>query len=410
MTNLRKNKGNIQPLPLSENIEKIRIERDIIKSALADRFARVPRPFWRDYLDFHKKNHSKFLFQINLLALFAFWSFWIADYFVLHDIGKLSISMRSLSVVSFLILCILVFRYVKKIEWLDLYLPYTTIAATSIWFYILTQSNSVDVITFKYAAVIFIVLANIGVQIRFLPSLIPSLGIAMSTCVGVFFASKKDLHQLFIFSFAYFPIVMFSLYISWNSTRKNRQTFLNTLLEENNRKFLDQMAHTDALTSLHNRRYFDQLAEHYLSTIKDQKASLFLLLLDVDHFKRINDGYGHDIGDEILKNISKITLEHTRDSDILARFGGEEFIMLLPYTTEPEAYMIAQRLRRTIAEHDFIINNELMIKTSISIGVAEFLPERHTLRSLTKCADMALYTAKQQGRNRVVMYYSSDAI
>lgn len=410
MTNLRKHNTEQAFIPVVQNIEKTKKERSIIKAALEDRFSRIPKEFWADYLDFHKKNHSKFLFQVNCLALLAFWFFGIADYFVLPDIGILSMSIRSMAVVIFFIICVLTFRYIKKIEWLDLYLPYTTIVATTIWFYVLTHSNSADVITFQYASVIFIVLANVGVQIRFLPSLIPSFLISIATCIGVFSASKHDLHQLFIFTFAYFPIVMFSLYIGWNSTYKNRQTFLNALLDENNRKFLDQMAHTDALTSLHNRRYFDHLAEHYLNIMQDQKSSLFLLLFDVDHFKKINDGYGHDIGDEILKTISQITLQNTRDNDILARFGGEEFIMLLPYTSEQEAYMIAQRIRRSIAEHDFIMNDKIMISTSVSIGVAEFLPERHDLRSLTKCADMALYTAKQQGRNRVVMYYSIDAI
>ena len=382
----------------------------MIKAALEDRFARIPQYFIPKYLTFHKKIHLKFLFQVNLLALLAFWSFWIADYFVLPDIASLSLYVRTLAVSIFLIFACLTFKFCKKIQWLDLYLPYTTIVATCLWFFILSHSNDHDVITFQYASVIFILLANIGVQVRFLPSLIPSFIIATMTCLGVYYASKQDLHELFIFSFAYFPIFMFSLYIGWNSTYKNRQTFLNRLLDENSRRYLNQMAHTDALTGLNNRRYFDQLATQHMELAQEKQYLLYLLLFDVDHFKKINDGYGHDVGDQILKGIAEICSQNTRQQDVLARFGGEEFIMLLPNTSEQDAYMIAQRIRRKIAEHDFQTPNQQHIKTSISIGVAEFLPNRHDLRSLIKCADMALYTAKHQGRNCVVMYYSKDAI
>lgn len=110
---------------------------------------------------------------------------------------------------------------VRRIEWLDLYLPYTSVIATMIWFYLLNQSESRDVLTFQYASVIFIVLANIGVQVRFLASVIPSLLIALCTCIGVYYASDKSTHELFIFMIAYFPIVMFSLYISFSSTLKS---------------------------------------------------------------------------------------------------------------------------------------------------------------------------------------------
>ena len=401
--------SSLDDLPLVQNLKHTKEERSLIKTALEDRLSRIPQEFLPKYLAFHSKVHAKFLFQINLLALLAFWSFWIADYFVLPDIAMLSLRARTLAVSCFLIFACLTFKYCKRIAWLDLYLPYTTIVATSIWFFILTHSTNDDVITFQYASVIFIVLANIGVQVRFLPSLIPSFLIALTTCLGVYCASKQNLHEVFIFSFAYFPIVMFSLYIGWNSTYKNRQTFLNRLLDENSRKYLNQMAHTDVLTGLHNRRYFDQLSIQYMDFAKEHGYPLYLILFDVDHFKKINDGYGHDVGDQILKSIADICSQNTRQQDVLARLGGEEFIMLLPNTSEQEAYMIAQRIRRCIAEHPFFIHDQLVLTATVSIGVAKFLPE-HDLRSLTKCADMALYTAKHQGRNCVVMYYSSDAI
>lgn len=406
MTNVPQRNREVGVAFLAQNLQHTQHERDLIKTALDDRFARIPQEFWANYLDFHKKNHAHFLYQINLLALLAFWSFGLADYFVLTDIGLLSLGIRTILVISFFVITSLIFHYCKKIEWLDLYLPCTTIIATCIWFFILTQSNSPDVITFQYASVIFIVLANVGVQIRFIPSLLPSILISLATCVGVYFASKGSTHELFIFCFAYFPIVLFSLYIGWNSTYKNRQTFLNTLLDENNRKYLDLMAHTDALTSLHNRRYFEQLAEQHLTLARSTRYPVCLLLFDVDHFKKINDNYGHDIGDEMLKLIGEVTSKHTRPDDLLARFGGEEFIMLLPNTDQRQAQKIAERIREEICQHAFKIGDDKVIHTSISIGFANFLPYCHDLRSLIKCADLALYTAKQQGRNRVVMHHN----
>ena len=261
-------------------------------------------------------------------------------------------------------------------------------------------------LTFQYGAVIFIVLANIGVQVRFLTSLVPSFLIALTTCIGVYIVSGYSFHELFIFSFAYFPIICFSLYIGWNSTLKNRQNFLHAKLDENSRKALNQMAHTDALTSLHNRRYFEQLATEHISRSRQSRYPLCLLLLDVDHFKKINDSYGHDVGDEILKLMAQVAKTQIRDDDLLARFGGEEFIVLLTNTSIQQAQSIAERICDVISKTPYSLDAERQIHFTISIGFARFLPHCHDLRALIKSADLALYTAKQQGRNRVVMHHN----
>ena len=380
--------------------------RNEIRKALNGFLSPIPKALWTDYLAFQKKRQTRFLFQINMLALLAYLSFGIADYYVLPDIGILSLSIRFFYVILFTGFAILFFKVCKRIEWLDLYLPYTTIIATMIWFALLSQSSSQDVLTFQYGSVIFIVLANIGVQVRFLASIIPSLLIALCTCFGVYLAAERSLHELFIFSIAYFPIVCFSLYIGWSSTLKNRQNFLHTKLDENSRKILNQMAHTDALTTLHNRRYFEHLATEHISRSRKSSYPLCLLLLDVDHFKTINDTYGHDIGDEILKLIGKITRTQIREHDLLARFGGEEFIILLTDTNIQQAQSIADRICELMSKTPYSLNENQQIHFTISIGFARFLPHCHDLRALIKSADLALYTAKQQGRNRVVMHHN----
>lgn len=394
------------PISRTELHDSIDREREAIHQSLQTFLCTIPTKFWKKYLEYQKNKHYKFLIHINSIALLAYLFFGVADYFVLPDIGLLSLKIRLISVVFFGAVLYLVFRYCKRIEWLDLYLPYCTIVATVIWFALLSQSQNPNALTFQYASVIFIVLANLGVQVRFLPSVLPSIIIAFVTCAGVYIVSGHNSNDLFIFSFAYFPIAMFSLYISWNSTYKNRQFFLNAMLDESNRQALDKMAHTDELTSLHNRRYFEVLAEQLLNRSKTQHFPVFLLLLDIDHFKKINDGYGHDVGDDVLKFIGEITKQNIRQSDLLARFGGEEFIILLPNTDLKQAEMIADRICYDISQNPFHVDEMTQLKVTSSIGFARYLPHCHSLRSLIKCADLALYVAKQQGRNRVVMHHN----
>ena len=399
-------KDKLNNFSQQDHLDSIDQDKSLIYDALNSFLCLIPPKFWSKYLEYQKHKHFKFLIHINSLALLAYLFFGVADYFVLPDIGELSLKIRLVSVLFFSYLLLLVFRLCKRIDWLDLYLPYCTIFATIIWFSLLHQSNNPNALTFQYASVIFIVLANLGVQVRFLPSIIPSFIIAFCTCTGVYIISNETGNDLFIFSFAYFPIVVFSLYISWNSTYKNRQFFLNSLLDEYNRQALDKMAYTDVLTSLHNRRYFELLAEQHLNQSKADHSPAFLLLLDIDHFKKINDSYGHDIGDEVLKFIGQITKQNIRQSDILARFGGEEFIILLPNTDMKQAEKIADRICYDISQHPFYINENVQFSVTSSIGYARFLPHCHSLRSLIKCADLALYVAKQQGRNRVVMHHN----
>lgn len=132
------------------------------------------------------------------------------------------------------------------------------------------------------------------------------------------------------------------------------------------------MAHTDALTTLHNRHYFEQLATEHISKSRHTNYPLCLLLLDVDHFKKINDTYGHDIGDEILKLMGKLAKDQSREHDLLAHFGGEEFIILLTDTNIKQAQSIADRICEEMSQTPFQLNENEKIKFTISIGFARF--------------------------------------
>jgi diguanylate cyclase (GGDEF)-like protein len=163
------------------------------------------------------------------------------------------------------------------------------------------------------------------------------------------------------------------------------------------------MARTDSLTGVSNRRHFFDLAAREFAVAQRYGNPLSILLMDLDHFKNVNDTLGHQAGDEVLKSFAQITGEHLRDTDIFARYGGEEFIALLPNTHAKGAHVVAENIRNGIALRS-INTGKGHVNVTISIGVADLLLKEDTLEHLIHCADQALYTAKMQGRNRTVLF------
>ena len=163
---------------------------------------------------------------------------------------------------------------------------------------------------------------------------------------------------------------------------------------------------TDPLTGLYNRRYFMELAHREHRQALREGASLAILMLDLDHFKRVNDTYGHLVGDQALRAVALLCQDHLRQTDIIGRYGGEEFIVLLPATrihAEDIAHRIAERLRRAIASTP-IRTPQGEVRLTVSIGAATLSEAGEALDVLIQRADQALYLAKQQGRNRVVVW------
>jgi two-component system cell cycle response regulator len=164
-----------------------------------------------------------------------------------------------------------------------------------------------------------------------------------------------------------------------------------------------EMAILDALTGLHNRRYM----ESHLSTLAEQASSrgkpLALMILDIDYFKSINDTYGHDAGDDVLREFAVRIRKSIRGIDLACRYGGEEFVIVMPETDLTVAGMIAERLRRSIASETFAVNKGTKrIDVTISIGLATLDNKDEPVADVLKRADTALYRAKHDGRNRVV--------
>ncbi len=161
---------------------------------------------------------------------------------------------------------------------------------------------------------------------------------------------------------------------------------------------LKTMALRDQLTDLYNRFYLLEEAHHKIAFAKRHKHELSLLMMDIDYFKLINDQHGHLIGDEVLKAVAKLLMEVTRTEDIVARFGGEEFVVVLDHTEADGAKLKAENIRRAIEE----LTPENILVT-VSIGLAQYSSGKETFEELLKRADIAVYQAKEQGRNRVII-------
>ena len=166
---------------------------------------------------------------------------------------------------------------------------------------------------------------------------------------------------------------------------------------------VEKLAITDSLTGLYVRRYFSERLEEELHRSKRHKFKFAFLMIDIDDFKLCNDTYGHLVGDVVLKEMSRIIKEHLRAIDVVSRYGGEEFAVLLPETGPDGAILVAERLRKKIEENVFTAYDE-KLKVTISTGVSIYPQDATEEKGLIEKADTALYTAKRSGKNIVCEY------
>ncbi len=166
---------------------------------------------------------------------------------------------------------------------------------------------------------------------------------------------------------------------------------------------LESIATIDSLTGVLNRRGLEDAALKMQGICKRINLSMAVLVIDMDHFKKVNDKHGHLFGDDVLRHLTKVIAEILRSGDVLGRYGGEEFCVFLPNTSERDAIGLAERIRLGVEKslHDI---NQKPIKGTVSIGVADSVRAGYDFKGLVAAADSALYMAKNQGRNRVVSY------
>jgi diguanylate cyclase (GGDEF)-like protein len=194
--------------------------------------------------------------------------------------------------------------------------------------------------------------------------------------------------------------------------RKNRELValnkkFNKLLKrlDTNNKRLRDLAIRDELTGLFNYRYFRRMIQEQYKMSKRYKFPLSCIMIDIDFFKAVNDTYGHQFGDAILKQLADILKNNVRDTDKVVRYGGEEFAVLFPYTDYESAFKKAEKLRKLVKTSSFIVKGNA-IAITISVGIASYPASRNISRAerLVSYADEALYQAKEKGRNQTVLY------
>ncbi len=166
------------------------------------------------------------------------------------------------------------------------------------------------------------------------------------------------------------------------------------------------LSQTDGLTGLFNRIHWESClqAEYKRWTRTHNTASL--VMLDIDFFKKVNDGYGHMVGDEVIRHISALIKHHVRETDTPGRYGGEEFTVILPDTDLKNAFVFAERLRRSV-ESSIVKYNDIELNYTISLGIAEISETFASYEAWIECADAALYKSKESGRNKVSLYPKS---
>lgn len=204
-------------------------------------------------------------------------------------------------------------------------------------------------------------------------------------------------------------VAMFIIYLWISSNHQNKEYWklLNneTQLREQQVQ-LDKLSRTDALTGLYNRRHFNEKLEEFWMLCSRQNTELSTLVMDIDHFKKINDAYGHAVGDQCLSFVSDCLRQQVhRGTDLVARIGGEEFAVLLPFTDENGAYKVAEAIRLAVAAEPFVVG-DIKIPVTLSVGVYSEIPQSHQkMFEMISCADKALYQSKHQGRNCSVIYH-----
>ncbi len=203
---------------------------------------------------------------------------------------------------------------------------------------------------------------------------------------------------------------LFWVKLEGNPINKNPQellilwSFIDITKEVYYRKELERLASTDPMTHLYNRRYFGELATTVVKLAKRSGLVYSVIMVDIDKFKRINDTYGHTIGDEVIIALAKVLKYDKRESDIVSRWGGEEFVILLPQTEQDGAMVIAEKLRKRVENLRVVIADEKELCFTISLGVATADSNKFSdIEDVINNADKALYIAKESGRNKVAI-------
>lgn len=262
------------------------------------------------------------------------------------------------------------------------------------------------ILTFVAVVVVNYFIAN---KILWLLSLIPAFGISYLypkwwgiVVVGILFFATILVTELVAYG-GHFPLGHGQSLIYIAVTAGGIHAFFVYLRIKSIKliKKLEKLSLIDDLTKIYNRRYLEMYMEKAIPFAERNGHPLTMVMFDIDHFKNINDSYGHNAGDMILQKLGKVIKETLRKPDVIIRTGGEEFLIILPDCSLNRGIKLAERIRTKVQSTKFVYNGNQIIVT-ISLGVTEYISGQD-LNQLMECADMALYKAKESGRNKVMI-------
>ena len=231
-------------------------------------------------------------------------------------------------------------------------------------------------------------------------ALLRPMGAACALAVPLI-VSNRTLGSLQLFSCTPDAFQPEDAQLLWNAALISENLLTRPYVNEG----LIAFAFTDFLTGLKTRGYFEQQLEMEIKRSERKSTPFALLMVDIDHFKQLNDRYGHHVGDQVLRDVAATLMKDMREVDTVARYGGEEFVLILPETDEDSAVLVAQRLRRAVEQARFFAGApDAPERLTISIGVAVFGADAMSKRDVVAAADAALYKAKHSGRNSVVVF------
>lgn len=346
--------------------------------------------------------HNPFLYRrlimtaaLLFIALFAFSAFILINI----SLGNYHLVMMDITVALFSLFSIYLLFIKKKIEFAAL-VSTVLLFSFLLFFTFITKNNGFGLVwTLCFSLFVIPILGTrkgLIMTAVFYLILVPMVYSGIGEWDHGFW-DKSSFTRFFMASLT----VVYTAYFFESSSVAAYQTILE--IREKEKVYLNKLENlsvTDQLTGLNNRRYFDDHFEVERAKVKRYGNALCLIMIDIDHFKPVNDKFGHQVGDLVLKEFSLVLRKSIRSSDILSRWGGEEFIILLPGTTMSNSLLIAEKIRKAIAGRQFAKIGKL----SASFGVSEVNTKTASNREAIHHADEALYQAKRNGRNQVVAY------
>ena len=333
----------------------------------------------------------------------------MADWFVLGDVGQISIFVRCFLYVTLLPATLWFIRQSHDVGLLELLLPASTVVGTIFWFELLLRTQSQHISSYIYAGIIFVVFPSLGIRTWFSAA----LGyVAFTSAVLLLYAFKLSGAEGMawtVYQLALLPFVLISLFIAWHNTYTSRRMYLYSVIERLTKEELKKanlqlitQSQTDFLTGLPNRYLLSDRIQQLIAKASRENARFAMMFVDLDQFKPINDTYGHAVGDALLRSVAERMVQCVRESDTVARIGGDEFVVLLPMIDAPQdAKLVAEKIRDALNQAFMI--GDIRLSISSSLGIAIYPEHGKDADTLSKTADLTLYRAKELGRNRVEM-------